>query len=197
MKDDKGYSLVELIIVLAILAVIAAMVFYSFSLMVGQYARECANNTSAVLDKEKNYALAKSATVDCYVEIVMRENDGYYARYYVPKSAITQDEWILEEEQKLGRHKVEMTFTLKDITAGTTRDVTLDADTSVKLVFNRSSGAFKGAVVADGSDGDAGSLPDMSAAGIEQCTKITIIHGRTYELQLYPSTGKHVLSRLH
>lgn len=192
MKDNKGFSLVELIIVVAIMAILLGMVFYSFSLMVGQYARECANNTSAVLDKEKNYALAKSATVDCYVEIVKRENDGYYARYYVPKSAITQNEWVLEEEQKLGKHKVEMTFTLEN-----TGDVTLDADTSVKIVFNRSSGAFKGAVVDDGSDGDAGSLPDMSAPGIEKCTKITIIHGRTYEIQLYPSTGKHVLSRLH
>lgn len=196
MKNNKGFSLVELIIVVAIMTILLGMVFYSFSLMVGQYARECANNTSAVLDKEKNYALAKSATVDCYVEIIYRENDGYYARYYVPGSAITKTVWVLDEEQKLGKQKVSMEFTLENAGAGTTDNVTLDADTSVKIVFNRSSGAFKGAVVADGSEGDAGSLPDMLTLGSKQCTKITITQGRTYEITLYPSTGKHVLSRV-
>ena len=197
MKDDKGFSLVELIIVIAIMSIILGIVFYSFSLMVGQYARECANNTSAALDKEKNYALAKSATVDCYVEIVFREKDGYYARYYVPGSAITKTDWVLDEEQKLGKHNVSMEFTIENASAGTTRNVTLDANTSVKIIYNRSSGAFKGAVIADGSDGDTGSLPNMSVLDSEKCTAIQIVHGRTYEIKLYPSTGKHVLSRVN
>lgn len=197
MKNNKGFSLIELIIVIAIMSIVLGLVFYSFSLMVGQYARECANNTSAVLDKEKNYALARSATVDCYVEIVKRDNDGYYARYYVPGSAITKTDWVLDEEQKIGKHNVSMEFTIENKGAGTTQDVILDAGTSVKLVYDRSSGAFKGAVIADGSDGDAGSLPNMSVLGNEKCTEIRIAYGKTYKITLFPSTGKHVLEKVN
>lgn len=197
MKDNKGYSLVELVIVIAIISAIGGMAIYSISLLIGQYARECANNTSAVLDKEKNYALTKSATVDCYVEIVMKDDDGYYARYYVPGSAITEDEWVLIEEQKIGKKTVSMVATLVNSGTGVSRDVTIDSDTSIKIVYNRSSGAFKGTVESDGSGGDTGSLPAMSVIGNEQCTKIMIEQGREYEIQLYPATGKHVLSRLN
>lgn len=197
MKDNKGYSLVELVIVIAIIAAISGMAIYSLSLLFGQYARECANNTSAVLDKEKNYALTKSATVDCYVEIVMRDDDGYYARYYVPGSAITKTDWVLIEEQKIGKKSVSMVATLMNSGTGVSRDVTIDADTSIKIVYNRSSGAFKGTVESDGSGGDAGYLPSMSDIGNEQCTKIIIEQGKVYEIQLYPATGKHVLSRLN
>lgn len=197
MKDNKGYSLVELVIVLAIIAVLGGMAIYSISLLIGQYARECANNTSAVLDKEKNYALTKSATVDCYVEIVMRDDDGYYARYYVPGSAITQTEWVLLEEQKIGKKSVSMVATLENTGTGAAHDVTIEEGTSIKIVYNRSSGAFKGTVVSDGSDGDTGSLPAIGEIGNEQCTKIIIEQGKEYEIKLYPATGKHVLSRLN
>ncbi len=195
MKDNKGYSLVELVIVIAIISAIGGMAIYSISLLIGQYARECANNTSAVLDKEKNYALTKSATIDCYVEIVMRDDDGYYARYYVPGSAITKNNWVLIEEQKIGKKSVSMVATLMNSGTGVSRDVTIDSDTSIKIVYNRSSGAFKGTVESDGSD--TGYLPSMGDIGNEQCTKIMIEQGREYEIQLYPATGKHVLSRLN
>lgn len=197
MKENKGFSLVELIIVLAIIAVLGGIVIYSLSLLTGQHARECANGTSAALDKEKNYALTKSATVDCYIEIVMRDGDGYYARYYTPGSAITQTDWILAEEQRLGRQRVSMIVTLENTDTGSVQNVTIDTDTSIKIVYNRTSGAFKGAVFSDGTDGDAGYLPDMDTIGRNQCTAITIEQGRIYEIELYPATGKHVLSRLN
>lgn len=197
MNDNKGYSLVELVIVIAIISAIGGMAIYSISLLIGQYARECANNTSAVLDKEKNYALTKSATVDCYVEIVMKDDDGYYARYYVPGSAITKTDWVLIEEQKIGKKSVSMVATLVNSGTGVSREVTIDSDTSIKIVYNRTSGAFKGTIESDGSGGDAGYLPSMSVIGNEQCTKIMIEQGREYEIQLYPATGKHVLSRLN
>ena len=89
MKDDRGFSLVELIIVVAIMAVMGGFLFYGFSLLTGQNAKECANDLAAALNKEKNQALTKSATVDCYLEL-MHKSDGYYVRYYIPASAIAK-----------------------------------------------------------------------------------------------------------
>lgn len=197
MKENKGFSLVELIIVLAIVAVLGGIAIYSLSLLTGQHARECANNTSAALDKEKNYALTRSATVDCYIEIVMRDGEGYFARYYIPGSAITQTDWVLAEEQKLGRQRVSVIAALVSTDTGAIQNVTIDTDTSIKIVYDRTSGAFKGTVLSDGTDGDAGNLPDTDTIAGNQCTAITIDQGRTYEIELYPATGKHVLSRLN
>ena len=40
MKDDKGFSLVELVIVIAIMAVISVFVFLGFGLLTGQGVRQ-------------------------------------------------------------------------------------------------------------------------------------------------------------
>lgn len=200
MKDDKGFSLVELVIVLAIMAVLGGAIFYSYTLMTGQYARECANNLSTALDKEKNYALARSASVDCYMEIV-KNNNSYLARYYVPANAIATgtkedppgsgnkvsnpDDWVLAEELKLGKERVDITVSIDDGT-----EYKLDVDKSIKFIYNRTSGAMKGIVKSDVvTDG----LPDIID---KKCTKITLLNGRKYEIEVYSATGKHVLSRV-
>ncbi|MCM1088522.1 MAG: type II secretion system GspH family protein [Muribaculaceae bacterium] len=185
VKDEKGFSLVELVIILAIMAVLGSVMFYSFTLVTGQYARECANNLSASLNKEKNYALTRSATVDCYMELV-KDSDGYHAKYYVPKNAITETEWELAEEQSIGKERVGVICTLD---SGS--EITLASGQSVKFVYNRSSGAMKGIV---SSDGATDGLPDVIT---QKCDSITILHGREYKIQLYPATGKHELSRVN
>ena len=104
MNNNKGFSLVELIIVVAIMAVMGSFIFFSFGLLTGQDARKCANNISTVLDKEKNYALTKSTEVDCCVEISLG-SDGYYATYYVPDKAVGGTP-VQIEKQEIGKKSV-------------------------------------------------------------------------------------------
>lgn len=207
-KDNRGYSLIELVIVLAIIAVLGAAAYYSLMLMAGQYARECANNLSAVLEKEKNYALTKSASVDCYVEVVKTGN-GYYARYYIPQNAVADGtdakgdgaDWILAEEKNIGKSRVDITYRI-----GAGSEVVLGDDTSVKFVYDRMSGAMKEIVSSDGTEPAEsgglrrGKLPPAGDAAVhaldgEEVT-LTLVNGKKYEIRIYTATGKHTLTRI-
>ena len=208
MKDNKGFSLVELVIILAIIAALGSAMFYSFTLMTGQYARECANNLSAALDKEKNYALTRSASVDCYMEIV-KDGNSYVARYYVPESAIAEGsdltgngaDWLYAEELKIGKSRVNISYKI-----GSGSEITIDDDTSVKFVYNRISGAMKAIVESDASEPAAaggmrrGYIPPNTDSSVHTLNGdkviITLLNGRKYEIEVYTATGKHVLSRV-
>lgn len=206
MKDNKGFSLVELVIILAISAALSGTIFYSYTLMSGQYARECANNLSTALDKEKNYALTRSASVDCYMEVV-KVGNNYVARYYVPKSAIadgTGDDWLFAEEVKIGKSRVDLTYKIE---SGS--EVTIGDHKSVKFVYNRISGAMKAIVELDLADdpdphpvsGESrGNLPPDSDSSVHTLNGDEVIiassYGRRYEIKVYTATGKHVLSRV-
>ena len=176
-KDNKGFSLVELVVVIAIMAVLTGFIFYSFSLLTGQDARQCASNLSTALDKEKNYALTRSGTADCYLELT-KTTDGYFVAYYVPKNALVDGtgagDYVELEKQKLGKKNVDISCTL----GGSA--VTVTEAAPLRVVYDRVSGAFKKVSVG-------------SSTG--ECTKITVKRGRTYELTLYTATGKHDLTR--
>lgn len=203
MKDNRGFSLVELVIVLAIMAVLGSSIFYSYRLMIGQYARECANDLSAALNKEKNYALTRSATVDCYMEL-SKDSDGFYVAYYVPASAIAtgfgtddtdpEDDWVevTGERKKIGKAQVDVKLSLSGGTS-----VTLSADQSVRFIYDRTNGSMKGIYIPDDPTVKGLSLDVSGNVNVTgKCEKITIVNGRTYEIEIYPATGKHVLSRV-
>ncbi len=199
-SNNKGFTLVELVIVLAIMAVLSSAVFYSYMLVSGQYARECANDLSTALDKEKNYALARSASVDCYMELVKTGN-GYSVKFYIPKDAIAtghdpasgafkSDDWRLAEELKIARQQVGITceFMKKTTKLG---EVEIDDDSSVKFVYNRTSGALKGVAESDGASDGLNTINTDCSDII-----INITGGRKYQIHIYTATGKHELERI-
>lgn len=191
-KDNKGFSLVELIIVVAIMAVMLSFTFYSFSLLTGQDARECANNLMTALGKEKTYALTKSATADCYME-VMQDTDGYYyVRYYVPENAIDL-KWALLDKQKIGKGSVDIICTFKE-SDGSESKIKIQGGQTLIIVFDRVSGNFKKFLLSDGTEGNA-FIENKMKETTKECTQIVIDRGRTYELALYSATGKYVLTR--
>lgn len=178
MKDDKGFSLIELIVTMTIVVILVGFVGVSLGLLSGQSAKECANNISGALDKEKIYALSKSATADACVEI-RQEGNSWFAVYYVPKNAIDTD--VVEaERQKLGKAEVAISCTFADGSV-----LPLSPGQSVRISFNRVNGSYKEA------------RAEGTVSKTDFLNKITIEKNRKYELELYSATGKHVLTRVN
>lgn len=188
MKENRGFSLVELLVVVAIMGIMIGFVFIGLPLLNGQHARKCANNMSAALGKEKNYALAKSGSVDCYMELLL-DTDGYHVKYYIPKSAVVTGtnpaDWVLLEDEVIGSSQVDVTCELEDHTS-----VDIVAGQSVKLVYDRANGACKDSYEGDGSE------VGLNDSYGSPCVKITFDRGKKYEITLYPDTGKHALERV-
>ncbi len=176
MKDNKGYSLVELIIVIGILAVVSGITFYGLTLLSGQYAKEVANNLSSVLETEKNYAQTRSAEADCYVEISYDADGGLYAEYFAPEKVVGNT-MVSIEKRKIGSSRV----TLEFVGGGST--YTLGQSEKIQISFDRVSGGFKSFETSTG----------ITVA----CDEIFVKQGgRTYKFTLYKATGKHVMERV-
>ena len=74
MKQNKGYSLIELVVVIAIMMVLAGVIGLQINMIYGFYAKECAKNLEAQLNKVQITNMSKKLTE---MEIY-KKNDGYY-----------------------------------------------------------------------------------------------------------------------
>ncbi len=81
-NDNRGYSIIELIIVLAIIAIIMGTVFYSIILIFSANAKSCANNIQRSIGDCKVTTMGKA---DAYMELY-RNDDGIYTRMHVTES---------------------------------------------------------------------------------------------------------------
>ena len=208
MKDNRGYSLVELVIVIAIIAVMSTFIFLGFGLLTGQNARECANDLSAALDKEKNYALTRSAMVDCYLELTYHDN-AYYVIYWQPRNAYvrgtSEDDWVKAEEEKIGKGNLTVKYYLPGEDRSQYKDTDHSGhsvkDQSLKFVFDRVSGAYKLFLESDGTPGAMKVTKEDGTTQIKggtevSCAGVTVYSARAYDIEIYDATGKHVLTRV-
>ncbi len=132
-NDNRGYSIIELIIVLAIIAIIMGTVFYSIILIFSANAKSCANNIQRSIGDCKVTTMGKA---DAYMELY-RNDDGIYTRMHVTESDGTVTDG---EPQKVGTNKVEVGYIAKDSGGAETP---LMPGSSIEIRFDRSSGGFK------------------------------------------------------
>jgi prepilin-type N-terminal cleavage/methylation domain-containing protein len=124
-RSDGGYSIVELIIVIAIIAVIVAAVSYSVVMIFSANAKACANNLQRAVNDCKVTAMGKA---DASLEIYGQDGKVY--------SRMTVD-GVAQEPQKIGTNKVSV------ICETDADDIDISAGGSVTIAFDRSTGSFR------------------------------------------------------
>lgn len=177
MKDDRGLSLIELVVVIAIMAVVAT------GMVVGVYSSATWKSKKAVeqidqaLSETRVQALSKT---NAWMEI------KYQGEHYVLMTSYAADV-ILDGKFTLTYH------TREDKTEADAKDIPLI------LTYDRSSGAFSGVKASVSTSADETTYQSRYAADgitVLYCDRITITQGsREWNITLSPETGKHTVVR--
>lgn len=123
--DNKGFSLVELVIVMAIIVILGGAAFTGLSLLLSRPADECAKKIQVALEGNRNTTMGKySSSIEFYAD-----GDGYiWVREYIDG---------VPSEKKIGQNSVKVKYKLHgggEYTLGSTPFV---------VEFDRASGSLK------------------------------------------------------
>lgn len=173
MNRNRGFSLIELIVVVAILAIAASLVVGSFNLVYVKNMQSCASRIDALLSKTKICAMTRAGSV--YLRIY-QGSDGIYADYCEGGAVV--------ESNKVGKSTVALVWN-----DGTTDHALADQD--LCLSFDRSTGAFTPL-------GTAFTMYDATSAMKDSpayCVSITLSSGGASRvISLIGPTGKHLIT---
>ena len=165
--NDKGVSLVELIIIIAIMAVLSTGLISMISILNGRAARECAQDTLSALSKVRVLTLSKSkgapesgfaAEADVYLEI-KPDGTGHILIMQVKGD-------IVVDQISVGAANVDIIAEINN-----KKEVNLTG-TDIKIAYDRATGAF------------------LKYSDEGYMTKLTFKQGKSYTIYMTPATGK-------
>lgn len=122
-RDARGFSLVELIVVIAIMAVLMTTGLVSMSLVSGQNVKSCVSEAESYLSRTRLEAMSRE---NAELKLLVK-NDGVYVNLSVEGRDV-----------KIGKSGISVSY---ETTGGTTVDVS--GSTELIISYDRSSGAFK------------------------------------------------------
>ncbi len=171
IKDNKGFSLVELIVALAIAGIILGMLAGNNALTVSQSATSLADSIKVAIGETRIKAMGKQETV------LLITKDATDGRYYKQLISKVNDNVIREEKELIGKAMPSVTFTV----GGTVTN--LDSSNYILIGFDRTNGKLKNVNIdIDGDGSDETSV---------LCTHINVSGGaRNIDVKIVPATGK-------
>ena len=176
-NKNGGFSLVELIVVIAIMAVLTGIASMSLASVMGVSVKQCARDIQSAANQTRVSTLGKD-------EVIMTITKGNKAKsseaYYC--TIVTKDGLgkTTENEEKIGKSNLGITYVLCDSKGNKTSDITLDDTHSLTIKFNRGTGAMAPCMKSDGSSG-----------GDYYCMQIKVKKNSTEKIiSFYPETGK-------
>lgn len=128
--SNKGFSLVELIIVVAILAVLGAVAMTGMSLLTSKPADECAKKIQIALEGNRSTTMGKYSG---YLEFTA-DTDGVYVEEFINGSS--------DGRIKIGESGVSVIVTSKILGDASTYETAL-SPLPLKVEFDRADGSLK------------------------------------------------------
>lgn len=201
-KDNRGLSLLELIVVIAIMAVLIGAAGFGLSLLVGTEARQAVYKMEAQLNDTKTGTLTKAGEdlVVRYIDVSSNVDDwalkgvdksGYYADkclYTIimnaPGSNMKQQYSDKHEYSYIGAKKVNIDVFLS---SGQTK---IDSSNAIRIRFKRDSGEIEDVEV-----GSVNAADEFTASSSGKIDRIEFTAGlRKYVIKFTPLTGQFSIS---
>lgn len=169
-KDKRGISLVEILVVIAIMAVVASVGIWGINAVSGRPAQQCSQKLIYSLERHRVTAMGKA--------------DAYYKLSIDAKNRVVFEEGISNTADEYGNY----TYSTTSSEIGNTRvklayivsgggEVEMDSGDSLTIRFDRGSGAFKSFVDQDGNN--------LTVTGV-----VVQSGGRSFNVKLVQVTGK-------
>ena len=194
-KKNRGFTLVEMTVVLAIFAILLAVLVPSLDPVAGFRANRAAISIGAALDRTKTEAIDRLVG-----EMKLSwTSDGYYISYYLDRGKTGVRE---EQPEKIASGRMKISYTDSN---GTTVNLREDGTNELILTYDRSTGGFlpiqsrvweQKDILKMLSDGEDIPLDRPENSTQPYCEKITV-HGvgqRTRIITLFQDTGKYTIS---
>lgn len=188
-KRDRGFTFVELIIVITIFAVLLGIMIPSLNSIPGFRVNRAVGSITAALDKTKTEASSRLVG-EMKLE---KTSDGYYISYYLDKGKTGGESDVKQEQpEKIAPAGTRIIYTTDD---GAEHE--MNEGDSIVLTYDRATGGFlplqenvwtQEAILAVLAQGEDIPLTRTGAC----CTQITVRGGKRYKtIRLNTATGKY------
>ena len=183
-NDNKGFSLVELVIIIAIMGIVVTMLAANLGFLNDSAAKGCANSLKTAIGQTRIKTMGKKET---YL-YVYKDGKGYSIKT-VNKGSKSGDPITVETNEKLAKNRVTVSYKFSQSTGSTTTPVEIDDSHDLLIGFNRENGKLdmdaSSSITFDGITRSVNTV--ANATGMI----ITVQSGNfIYDITVYGATGK-------
>lgn len=194
MKNkNKGFTLVELVIVVAIFTILLGILEPSVNSIFGFRVQRAANSIGAALDKTKTEAMNRLVG-EMKLE---KQDDGYYISYYLDRGKASKGRVKQDQPEKIAPAGTKIKIYTTDNEAGKE----MESGDSIIITYDRESGGFRPLQQDVMTQEQINSYLEQCADipfldnGKNYCTKIEVRGGyRIRNLELNKDTGTYTIT---